>query len=72
MKPSLSALETGHREESAGPPIFVVGSARSGTTLLYHMLLSSGIFARFFGEPAVFDLLVPRFGDLGHAKIASG
>ena len=51
-----------------GPPIFVVGSARSGTTLLYHMLLSSGRFARFFGEPAVFDLLVPRFGDLSIAK----
>jgi hypothetical protein len=68
MKPSLSALQTGHRDQLAGPPIFVVGSARSGTTLLYHMLLSSGIFARFFGEPAVFDLLVPRFGDLSIAK----
>ena len=68
MKPSLSVLGNGHREELDGPPIFVVGSARSGTTLLYHMLLSSGIFARFFGEPAVFDLFVPRFGDLSIAK----
>ena len=49
-------------------PIFVVGSARSGTTLLYHMLLSSGSFAHFFGEPAVFDLFVPKFGDLGRAR----
>lgn len=49
-------------------PIFVVGSARSGTTLLYHMLLSSGSFAHFFGEPAVFDLLVPKFGDLSSAR----
>jgi hypothetical protein len=49
-------------------PIFVVGSARSGTTLLYHMLLSSGSFARFFGEPAVFDRLVPKFGDLSVAR----
>src|SRR5215470_19298867 len=51
-------------ECSRAVPVFVVGSARSGTTLLYHMLLSSGGFAHFFGEPAVFDLLVPKFGDL--------
>lgn len=48
--------------------IFVVGSARSDTTLLYHMVFSSGSFARFFGEPAVFDLLVPKFGDLSVAR----
>ena len=24
------------------PPVFVVGSARSGNTMLYHMLLASG------------------------------
>jgi len=68
MKPSSATLLTGLDVEQSGPPIFVVGSARSGTTLLYHMLLSSGRFAHFFGEPAVFDLLVPRFGDLRLAK----
>jgi Sulfotransferase family len=68
MKQSLSALKSRPCRESTDPPIFVVGSARSGTTLLYHMLLSTGSFARFFGEPAVFDLLVPRFGDLSIAK----
>ena len=67
MNPSVSG-DRGSGVTLTGPPIFVVGSARSGTTLLYHMLLSSGVFARFFGEPAVFDLLVPRFGDLGNAK----
>jgi hypothetical protein len=65
---SLSKLKIGQKSGSDGPPIFVVGSARSGTTLLYHMLLSSGIFAHFFSEPAVFDMLVPRFGDLSSAK----
>src|SRR5262250_1530666 len=45
-------------------PIFVVGSARSGTTLLYHILLSSGSFANYRSEPAVFDLILPRFGNL--------
>jgi Sulfotransferase family len=41
----------------------VVGSARSGNTMLYHMLLSSGRFAVYRTEPCVFDLLIPRFGD---------
>ena len=68
MKAFASVLEPRPGLETDGPPVFVVGSARSGTTLLYHMLLSSGRFARFFGEPAVFDLLVPRFGDLSHRK----
>src|SRR5260370_42009850 len=44
-------------------PVFVVGSARSGNTMLYHMLLSSGRFPVYRTEPCVFDLLIPRFGD---------
>lgn len=64
MNPSSLEVERTAPERSRAAPIFVVGSARSGTTLLYHMLLSSGGFAHFFGEPAVFDLLVPKFGDL--------
>ncbi len=47
-------------------PLFVVGSARSGTTLLYHTLLSAGGYAIYRGEPAIFDLLQPRYGDLRH------
>jgi hypothetical protein len=45
-------------------PVFIVGSPRSGTTLLYHMLLSAGGFAVYRAEARVFDLLAPRFGDL--------
>jgi LPS sulfotransferase NodH len=45
-------------------PVFVVGCPRSGTTLLYNMLLSSGNFAVYLAESNVFNLLVPRFGDL--------
>ncbi len=44
-------------------PVFVVGSARSGNTLLYHLLLSSGYFPQYRTEPVVFDLLTPRFGN---------
>ncbi len=45
-------------------PVFVVGCPRSGTTLLYDMLLSAGGFAAYRAESNVFNLLVPRFGDL--------
>ena len=50
-------------------PVFVVGSARSGNTMLYHMLLSSGHFPIYRTEPVVFDLLIPRFGDLRSAAV---
>ena len=46
------------------PPVFVVGCPRSGTTVLYHMLLSAGGFAIYRAESNVFNLLVPRFGSL--------
>jgi hypothetical protein len=45
-------------------PVFVLGCVRSGTTLLYHMLLSAGNFAVYRTESSVFNLLEPRFGDL--------
>jgi LPS sulfotransferase NodH len=49
-------------------PVFVLGSPRSGTTLLYHMLLSAGGFAVYRSESKVFDLIAPRFGNLRYAK----
>ncbi len=45
-------------------PVFVVGCPRSGTTLLYHMLLSAGGFANYRSESNVFNLLLPRFARL--------
>src|ERR1700731_4438732 len=45
-------------------PVFVLGAPRSGTTLLYHMLLSAGGFAVYRSESDVFNLLEPKFGDL--------
>jgi hypothetical protein len=46
-------------------PVFVVGCPRSGTTFLYHILLSAGNFAVYRAESQAFHLLEPRFGDLG-------
>lgn len=51
------------RSARSRAPVFVVGSPRSGTTLLYHMLLSAGRFAIYRAETLVFNVLAPRFGD---------
>ncbi len=67
----ISAQPDAHTEPSSGAskeimksPVFVVGSPRSGTTLLYHMLLSAGGFAVYLTESKVFDLVFPQFADL--------
>jgi Sulfotransferase family len=49
-------------------PVFVVGCPRSGTTVLYHMLLSAGGFAVYRSESNVFNLLVPRFRGMRSAR----
>jgi Sulfotransferase family len=68
MKQEIS-LKTESLEASVSTrskaPVFVVGSPRSGTTLLYHMLLSAGGFAVYRSETHVFNLLEPAYGDLG-------
>jgi hypothetical protein len=53
-----------NRKPTMKRPVFVIGSPRSGTTLLYHMLLSAGGFAVYRSESKIFDLLAPRFGNL--------
>ncbi|HVI09031.1 MAG TPA: sulfotransferase [Candidatus Binatia bacterium] len=45
-------------------PVFVLGCPRSGTTVLYHMILSAGDFAVYRAESNVFNLLGPRFGGM--------
>src|SRR5487761_22923 len=50
------------------PPVFVLGAPRSGTTWLYHMILSAGDFAVYRTESNVFNLLVPQFGNLSSRK----
>jgi len=50
------------------PPIFIVGCPRSGTSFLYHLLLSAGGFAEFHTQMNVYDVLEPIYGDLGVMK----
>ncbi len=45
-------------------PVFIVGCPRSGTSYLYHLLLSAGGFARFHTQMNAFDVLEPVYGDL--------
>src|SRR6202161_1674182 len=52
------------RRARSKAPVFVIGCSRSGTTLLYHMLLSSGNFAIYRMESQIFTLLEPRFRPL--------
>lgn len=49
-------------------PVFVLGCPRSGTTLLYYMILSSGNFAVYREESHVFNEIVPKFGNLASRK----
>jgi hypothetical protein len=60
----LEAKSRSWSTERSNAPVFVVGCPRSGTTLLYHMLLSTGTFAMYTTESQAFTLLEPRFGDL--------
>lgn len=59
---------SGTQPKRMKPPVFIVGSPRSGTTLLYHMLLSAGGFAVYLTESKVFDLVFPQFPNLSSAR----
>jgi hypothetical protein len=64
QQPASSATVRARRNA----PVFIVGCPRSGTTVLYHMLLSAGGFAVYRSESNVFNLLVPRFGGMHSAS----
>jgi len=61
---ALRTSATNLPAERSRAPVFVLGSPRSGTTLLYDMLLSAGGFAVYLAESNIFNLLAPRFGNL--------
>lgn len=48
----------------ATQPVFVIGCHRSGTNLLYDMLMSAGGFAVYRGYLPIYKMLVPKFGTL--------
>src|SRR5579872_4409630 len=61
----LTSAESQTRTRTrAKAPVFIVGSPRSGTTLLYHMILSAGNFAVYRSETHIFNVFAPHYGDL--------
>jgi hypothetical protein len=59
-----SRLHLPEARQRQGSPVFVVGCHRSGTNLLYDMLLSAGGFAVYRGYLPIYKALIPRFGSL--------
>ncbi len=49
----------------AKAPVFIVGCTRSGSTLLYDTILSSGNFAVYRADSDVFNRIAPVYGDHG-------
>ena len=57
-------MENNRRQARDKSPVFVVGCHRSGTNLLYDLLLSAGGFAVYRGLLPVYEKLIPHFGNL--------
>ena len=64
LKAAVGAQDQENNNLRSKAPVFVLGCPRSGTTVLYHMLLSAGNFAVYRAESNVFSVLQPRFGNL--------
>jgi hypothetical protein len=67
LQPHDPSTGIDHNSRSEAP-VFSIGCSRSGTTLLYHMILSAGDFAVYRMESHVFTLLEPRFQPLTSNK----
>jgi hypothetical protein len=57
-------LPTPNPSERKRFPVFVMGCHRSGTNLLYDMLLSSGGFAIYRGYLPIYKILIARYGSM--------
>jgi sulfotransferase family protein len=57
-------VSTANPNDRKHAPVFVMGCHRSGTNLLYDMLLSSGGFAIYRGYLPIYKILIPRFGSM--------
>ena len=64
MRDKIFAVPTPSPNDRKHAPVFVIGCHRSGTNLLYDMLLSSGGFAIYRGYLPIYKILIPRFGSM--------
>ena len=61
-------MQSTQRTMRSEQPVFVIGCHRSGTNLLYDMLLSAGGFAVYRGYLPLYKMLIPRFGSMEVAE----
>lgn len=61
-------MVTAHATRREERPVFVVGCHRSGTNLLYDMLLSAGGFAVYRGYLPIYKMLIPRYGNIARPE----
>ena len=64
MRDKIFTVPTSGPNDRKHAPVFVMGCHRSGTNLLYDMLLSSGGFAIYRGYLPIYKILIPRFGSM--------
>lgn len=65
---AASRAERQTPEESGSDfPVFVVGAGRSGTTLLYSLLMASGAFPIYEAESMIMEC-APKYGDLKNRR----
>ncbi|MGB9203565.1 MAG: sulfotransferase [Terriglobales bacterium] len=64
MRDKIFTVPTASLSDRKHAPVFVMGCHRSGTNLLYDMLLSSGGFAIYRGYLPIYKILIPRFGSM--------
>jgi len=64
LRDKIFKVPTNRPSDRKQAPVFVMGCHRSGTNLLYDMLLSSGGFAIYRGYLPIYKILIPRFGSM--------
>jgi hypothetical protein len=64
LRDKIFTVPTATPSDRKYAPVFVMGCHRSGTNLLYDMLLSSGGFAVYRGYLPIYKILIPRFGSM--------
>jgi len=64
LRDKIFRVPTSSASDRKHSPVFVMGCHRSGTNLLYDMLLSSGGFAVYRGFLPIYKILIPRFGSM--------
>jgi len=61
---NIFSVDTPKWKDRKHSPVFIMGCHRSGTNLLYDMLMSAGGFAIYRGILPIYKTLMPRYGSM--------